>query len=680
MGIFRQFPYSNFHEMNMDELIKLVRQLADDWLEYQQKWAQLYTDVDKAFEAFKSDFDAFIAQCDNEFQLYIRSVDVEQQFRNALNAMVDDGTFSTIIAPIAASTTTAWLNDHITQPTTPAIDSSLLTAGAAADAKAAGDWLRNLDADLIWHNEYDVLRECFSAVDTTHNGVTYNWNPSKSVTMTGTASPASFCNIYFNTGALPKGLNAGQHVNVKWSDQHSYLHFLFYNGGSMISEKYIQGYQCLKVPSNADGCVIRVYVVNGESVNNTVLPVILSHGFNFDYKYLGNINDTWYTMDAVPVNTVALCTGSEAQCPLPGYGGFLVTIGGLANIQFYICSVNGRTYHRLGITTNNVLTYGNWLDLPTNWAFLAGSICQQPGSYSGDLNDAPPNSVVINTGSATNAPATGAGYCMTMGSKDNTGTRIQIYYRWNTGAIYYRQALNMVWTGWSGQSGTGNANAKMYSIGNSILTGSVWLDDQGMDHLSAYGNAPYSVIADAVGITKANVDHTLISNTGVLYDAGDGSFLDNITSADLSDYDVVLTHFWLSDMNNYNIGSLSSTAGDGTLAGAILTILNYMESQNPNAQLILCSVPPSSTTIKGSSVFTGNYPNGSSISDLDTLMHSLAAREHFTYIDWQNLNLSYRYQSSNITYNNNNVHFNNEDSYRVLGAYAGARANAGIAF
>ena len=25
MGVFRQFPYSNFHEMNMDEIIKVIK-------------------------------------------------------------------------------------------------------------------------------------------------------------------------------------------------------------------------------------------------------------------------------------------------------------------------------------------------------------------------------------------------------------------------------------------------------------------------------------------------------------------------------------------------------------------------------------------------------------------------------------------------------------------------------
>lgn len=28
MGIFRQFPYSNFHELNMDEIIKILKTLT----------------------------------------------------------------------------------------------------------------------------------------------------------------------------------------------------------------------------------------------------------------------------------------------------------------------------------------------------------------------------------------------------------------------------------------------------------------------------------------------------------------------------------------------------------------------------------------------------------------------------------------------------------------------------
>ena len=46
--------------------------------------------------------------------------------------------YSDHIADPVSGIVTDWLADHITQPTTPAIDSSLAVAGAAADAKAAG--------------------------------------------------------------------------------------------------------------------------------------------------------------------------------------------------------------------------------------------------------------------------------------------------------------------------------------------------------------------------------------------------------------------------------------------------------------------------------------------------------------------------------------------------------------
>lgn len=160
MGIFRQFPYTNFHEMNMDELIKIVRQLADDWVEYQEKWGNLYEDVATAFEAFKRDFNAFIAECDTEFNNFINSIDVDTEFRRALNSMVADGTFASIVAPIVQITTTNWLADHITQPTTPAIDTSLSIAGAAADAAATGHadlLIRNNDRLHGYYHTYDFL-------------------------------------------------------------------------------------------------------------------------------------------------------------------------------------------------------------------------------------------------------------------------------------------------------------------------------------------------------------------------------------------------------------------------------------------------------------------------------------------------------------------------------------------
>ena len=40
MGIFRQFPYTNFHEMNLDMLIKIVDDLSKDWKDFTIDWSK----------------------------------------------------------------------------------------------------------------------------------------------------------------------------------------------------------------------------------------------------------------------------------------------------------------------------------------------------------------------------------------------------------------------------------------------------------------------------------------------------------------------------------------------------------------------------------------------------------------------------------------------------------------
>ena len=68
--------------------------------------------------------------------------DSAEAAKNSEEAAAD---YAEHIADPVSGLVTTWLDDHITQPTTPAIDTSLTVAGAAADAKAAGDAISNLN-------------------------------------------------------------------------------------------------------------------------------------------------------------------------------------------------------------------------------------------------------------------------------------------------------------------------------------------------------------------------------------------------------------------------------------------------------------------------------------------------------------------------------------------------------
>lgn len=215
------------------------------------------------------------------------------------------------------------------------------------------------------------------------------------------------------------------------------------------------------------------------------------------------------------------------------------------------------------------------------------------------------------------------------------------------------------------------STGKMLSVGNSILTGSVYTNGV-YSYLCEYDDAPYAQIAKRLEISKNNVDHRLYSNAGLIAEnSSNYSFLNVIKAISLADFDYVLTHLWIADMNGYQLGTVNATSGDGTIAGAVVELVNYVNSSNEKARLILVSVPPVSTSNKGASVFTGNFTNTKSIKDLDELMLLLAKKYQFMYLDWQMLNISYSWD--NYRSSATDVHASSPDTYRIMGEYLAAR-------
>lgn len=88
---------------------------------------------------------------------YFDNLNVSAEVDAKLDEMASDGTLEAIVqmgvqdaVDTYANTqlppvVTSWLDEHITQPTTPVIDSSLTISGAAADAKATGDKIARLE-------------------------------------------------------------------------------------------------------------------------------------------------------------------------------------------------------------------------------------------------------------------------------------------------------------------------------------------------------------------------------------------------------------------------------------------------------------------------------------------------------------------------------------------------------
>ena len=72
MGIFQQFPYSNFHEMNLDQIIKIMREMQDEWSNTKTEWASYKDFIDN----------------------YFANLDLDEETEKALKNLLDAGELS----------------------------------------------------------------------------------------------------------------------------------------------------------------------------------------------------------------------------------------------------------------------------------------------------------------------------------------------------------------------------------------------------------------------------------------------------------------------------------------------------------------------------------------------------------------------------------------------------------
>lgn len=157
MGLFENFPYTNFHEINLDQIIKIMRQMQDEWQQVESDWDSMQDFINNYFD----------------------NLDVSEEVLQALQTMAGDGELNTIIDPVIVAETASWLAEHIT-PTSPAVDNTLSIAGAAADAKATGDAVADLKEDLRipspmeWeYNDHYYINTSSISINTT-NPYTYS--------------------------------------------------------------------------------------------------------------------------------------------------------------------------------------------------------------------------------------------------------------------------------------------------------------------------------------------------------------------------------------------------------------------------------------------------------------------------------------------------------------------------
>lgn len=199
-----------------------------------------------------------------------------------------------------AEQVSTWLEENITEDPTVVIDTSLSVTGAAADAKAAGDGIREANEALLNQPTYITSTRTYinaAAVSRTHNGITFTRTVNTGIynneyTISGTSgSSMAFVNIYGATSVVPMFfLMPGEYtVALDTNDDGIGIRIVIYpeNGDYYLYDVVGRDSITFTLPKIV-GILIRYQVAANATVNGTA-KVLMTHTFN---PYIKSTNDT----------------------------------------------------------------------------------------------------------------------------------------------------------------------------------------------------------------------------------------------------------------------------------------------------------------------------------------------------------------------------------------------------
>lgn len=159
-----EFPYSNFHQLNLDWIIGTVKDTVNDWIATKK---QLNTEWDET----KTDWNELYNYVHN----YFNNLDVDAEINNKLDEMRRNGQLLAVIASTVientTSTTQSWLNSHLNTGTT--IDKSLTLTNAAAESYSAGHFSRYYSRNFLSYNSIYNIPGGYYFWDNTTNSLKF---------------------------------------------------------------------------------------------------------------------------------------------------------------------------------------------------------------------------------------------------------------------------------------------------------------------------------------------------------------------------------------------------------------------------------------------------------------------------------------------------------------------------
>jgi hypothetical protein len=89
MAFFNRYPYTDYNDLNLDWIIKTVKETVETWAQYRDSWEAWKNDTDQAFE------DLY-----NYVHDFLDNLDIQQEVRDYIDILVQNGTIRNLVSQL----------------------------------------------------------------------------------------------------------------------------------------------------------------------------------------------------------------------------------------------------------------------------------------------------------------------------------------------------------------------------------------------------------------------------------------------------------------------------------------------------------------------------------------------------------------------------------------------------